>query len=92
MAHVLRSSVRSSLPPAWANMTAVRVLEVNSNRLNGSLPDAWGTQGSFLLLRTMNLVHYLAFAKMSYSLPLWEFTFSINAGSVSSAFPAIRVA
>ena len=44
-------------------MKALSVLEVNSNQLHGSLPDTWGRNGSFPLLRIMNLVQHLGSPK-----------------------------
>ena len=55
-ANALTCSVRRSLPPAWANMQALTKLEVNSNRLNGPLPDAWGANDSLPSLTTLNMV------------------------------------
>ena len=55
-------SVCSTLPSTWATMLALRGLIISSNRLKGSLPDAWGSDGSFRSLNATNLVLRLGFS------------------------------
>ena len=40
-------------------MSALGMLAVNSNQLDGPLPDAWGANGSFSSLLLANLVLHL---------------------------------
>ena len=65
-AYVSSCCVRSTLPPVWAEMPALLSVMVNSNGLSGSLPDAWGANGSFRSLQYMNLVLHLGFLYMPH--------------------------
>ena len=64
IAQVTRCAVRSTLPPAWAQMPALLEAYINLNRLSGTLPDAWGANGSFPSLVAVNLMQDLGFPGM----------------------------
>ena len=57
-------SLCRTLPPVWGNAQQLVYLGLNSNRLQGLLPDAWGANNSFPALSTLNLVMGLVDALM----------------------------